>query len=82
MELTRPRLPRLKAKSPCPGTGRKFTIDETSDGIPLRSAESFPETDLDTVAGCLRYQGKSKTLAEMNAAVEREVARRHDRGRY
>jgi hypothetical protein len=34
------------------------------------------------VAGCLRSGRKSKTTAQMRAAVGREVVRRHDRGRY
>jgi hypothetical protein len=34
------------------------------------------------VAGCLRAKGKRATLAQMDAAVAREVGRRHDRGRY
>ena len=42
----------------------------------------FRETELDTVAGCLRSKGKPKTLAQMNDAIRRELMRRHDRGRY
>jgi AbrB family looped-hinge helix DNA binding protein len=64
------------------GPGTKFTVEETSDGILLRPAGHFPESDLDEVASCLRSRRKSKTLAQMDAAVEREVIRRHDRGRY
>jgi hypothetical protein len=29
----------------------------------------------------LRYKGRAKTLAQMRAAIDREVKRRHDRGR-
>ena len=63
-----------------PGTA--FTIEETSDGILLRPAARFPSAGLDEVAGCLRSKGKSKTPAQMRAAIGREVSRRHDRGRY
>jgi AbrB family looped-hinge helix DNA binding protein len=64
------------------GVGTEFTVEETSDGILLRPAGPFPETDLDQVVGCLRSKRKLKTQAQMRAAVEREVIRRHDRGRY
>jgi hypothetical protein len=42
----------------------------------------FPETDLEEVAGCLRFKRKAKTVAQMNAAIVREVVRRHRIGRY
>jgi hypothetical protein len=43
----------------------------------MRPAENFPEAELDKVAGCLRTKHKSKTLAQMEAAIRREVIRRH-----
>jgi AbrB family looped-hinge helix DNA binding protein len=61
--------------------GTEFRIEETPDGILLRPVRPFPETSLDMVSGCLRSKGKPKTLAQMSAAIEREVKRRHDRGR-
>jgi AbrB family looped-hinge helix DNA binding protein len=64
------------------GPGTEFTIVETEDGILLRPSGRFPKTRLDEVAGCLKYKGKSKTLAQMDAAIGREVVRRRDRGRY
>jgi len=62
--------------------GTEFTVEETSDGILLRTAGGFSEASLDQVAGCLRSKRKSKTPAQMNRAIRREVIRRHDRGRY
>jgi AbrB family looped-hinge helix DNA binding protein len=62
--------------------GTEFTVEETSDGILLRPTGRFPEADLDAVAGCLRSKRKSKTPAQMRAAIRREVMRRHDSGRY
>jgi AbrB family looped-hinge helix DNA binding protein len=64
------------------GPGTEFTIVETEDGILLRPSVRFPKTRLDEVAGCLKYRGKAKTLAQMDAAIGREVVRRRDRGRY
>jgi hypothetical protein len=57
-------------------------VEETGDGILLRPASHFPEASLDEVAGCLRSKRKSKTPAQMHAAMGREVIRRQDRGRY
>lgn len=62
--------------------GTEFTVEETGDGILLRPAVLFPRAELDEVAGCLRSKRKSKTAAQMRTAMEREVIRRHDRGRY
>jgi len=64
------------------GTGTEFTVEETADGILLRPVRRFPETELDQVVACLKYKGKPKSVAQMNAGVEREVKRRHDSGRY
>ena len=64
------------------GPGTEFTVEEAGDGILLRPASRFPESDLADVAGCLRSKRKSKTPAQMRSAIRREVIRRHDRGRY
>jgi AbrB family looped-hinge helix DNA binding protein len=68
------------SRSWTPGT--EFTIEESGDGILLRPAGRFPAVSLDEVAGCLRYEQKPKSLAEMRDAVSREVMARHGRGRY
>jgi AbrB family looped-hinge helix DNA binding protein len=62
--------------------GTEFTVEETADGILLRPAPLFPRTKLEDVVGFLRYKGKPKTIAQMDAAIGREVKRRHDRSRY
>ncbi len=64
------------------GPGTEFTVEETGEGILLRPAALFPDTNLEEVAGCLRSKRKSKTPAQMRAAIDREVMRRCDRGRY
>jgi len=51
--------------------GQEFVAIDTGDGILLKPKNPFPETNLEAVAGCLSYQGKPKTIAEMNAAIER-----------
>jgi len=64
------------------GPGTEFTVEETGDGILLRPAARFPETSIGEVVGCLRSKRKTATLAQMDAAIAREVSHRHDRGRY
>ena len=47
-----------------------------------RTVKACSPTTLDKVAGSLRYRGKAKTLAEMDAAITAEVKRRHRLGEY
>lgn len=75
-------LPKAVRASRAWGPGTEFTVEETGDGILLRPAGCFPESDLDQAAGCLRSKRKAKTAAQMGASIAREVIRRHDRGRY
>jgi AbrB family looped-hinge helix DNA binding protein len=75
-------LPKAMRTSRAWGPGTEFTVEETGDGILLRPATRFPEAVLDQVAGCLRSKRKSITAARIEAAIQREVIRRHDRGRY
>jgi AbrB family looped-hinge helix DNA binding protein len=53
--------------------GQEFTIEETGDGILLRPVASFPRTTVDEVAGCLRYAGPLKTLADMEDAIKKGI---------
>jgi AbrB family looped-hinge helix DNA binding protein len=62
--------------------GTEFIVEETEDGILLRPAGRFPEVGLEEVAGFLRSKRKSKAGVQTRTAIEREVIRRHGRGRY
>ncbi len=64
------------------GPGTELTVEDTGDGVLLRSVGRFPATELNDVAGCLRARGKARTLKQMDAAIRREVISRHERGRY
>jgi AbrB family looped-hinge helix DNA binding protein len=64
------------------GPGTEFIVEETDEGVLLRPASRFQETSLDEVAGSLRSKQKPGTIAQMHAAIDAEVTRRHDRGRY
>ena len=69
-----------ESRSWSPGT--RFTVEETKEGILLRPAKLVPRTTLEQVAGILKYKGKPKTIAEMDAGIARMVKLRHARGRY
>ncbi|HLW71813.1 MAG TPA: AbrB/MazE/SpoVT family DNA-binding domain-containing protein [Candidatus Binataceae bacterium] len=62
--------------------GTEFIVEQTADGVLLRTAKPFPPSRLDEVAGCLRYTGKPKSLGQMKAAIEAELKARRGRGRY
>jgi AbrB family looped-hinge helix DNA binding protein len=53
--------------------GQRLEVIDTDNGILLKTAEPFPETTIADVAGCLRYQGKAKTLTEMEQAIAKGV---------
>jgi AbrB family looped-hinge helix DNA binding protein len=64
--------------------GTRLTVEDTPDGVLLRSEPLFPRTTIDQVAGMLKhlYNGPPKTVEEMDQAIADEVRERHARGRY
>jgi AbrB family looped-hinge helix DNA binding protein len=53
--------------------GQELIIINLGDGILLKPKKTFPETKLDAAAGCLNYQGKAKTIEEMEQAVAQGI---------
>jgi AbrB family looped-hinge helix DNA binding protein len=64
------------------GPGTPLVVEDTPAGVLLRRARIFPQTRPEDVRGMLAYNGKAKTLEEMEAGIVSEVKRRHARGRY
>lgn len=62
--------------------GTRLTVEDTPDGVLLRTAPLFEPTTIDQVFGCLKYDGPPKSLEEMDAAIDDMIRERHDRGRY
>lgn len=54
--------------------GQELIVVDTGDGILLKSKEPFPETTLDTVAGCLKHQRTPQSLEDMEDAIRKGVA--------
>jgi AbrB family looped-hinge helix DNA binding protein len=50
--------------------GQELVIINVGDGILLKPKKPFKETTLDQVAGCLKYEGKAKTIEEIALMLE------------
>jgi len=57
---------------------QELIIIEVKNGIWLKPKSPFKPTRLEDVAKCLPYEGKAKTLAEMDAAIARGVLEDND----
>jgi AbrB family looped-hinge helix DNA binding protein len=55
--------------------GTRFVIEEVQGGVLLKPISNFPETDLKSGLGCVGYQGATKSLEEMQSAMDAEVVR-------
>jgi AbrB family looped-hinge helix DNA binding protein len=62
--------------------GTDFSVEDTGDGVLLRPIKTSRATRLNDVIGSLRAEGPTRTIEEMDAAIDDEVRDRHDRGRY
>lgn len=51
---------------------------EKGDEILLKPKYSLPQTSLDQVAGCLKFQGNPKSLAEMEDAIRHGIEENHN----
>ena len=59
--------------------GQEFTVTVVDNGILLQPKPLFDPTVLEDVAGCLRYAGTPKTLADMEHAIAEGVKQRYGR---
>ena len=57
-------------------SGTKLVVEDTDDGVLLKPVPLFTPTSIAQVAGILAYQGKAKSIEEMDDAVAREAKRR------
>ncbi len=58
------------------GVGARLLVEETADGVLLKSAPYFAPTKLEDVAGMLKYDGPPKSIEDMDAAIVAEARRR------
>lgn len=55
--------------------GTRLIVEDTPEGVLLKPAPAFAETRPQDVFAMLSYQGKPKTLAEMEAGIVAEAKR-------
>ena len=55
--------------------GTRFVVEDVQGGVLLKPLSSFPATDLQSGLGCVGYKGVAKSLDEMRAAIDDEMAR-------
>ena len=60
-------------------SGQELIIIESEDGIFLKPKRPFSDNSLETIAGCLNYKGKAKSLDDMEAAIAKGAATKNDR---
>jgi AbrB family looped-hinge helix DNA binding protein len=59
--------------------GQELMVIKTEDGLMLKPIKPFIESSLTEVAGCLRYRGQPKKLAEWDAAIAKGLTEQwHD----
>jgi bifunctional DNA-binding transcriptional regulator/antitoxin component of YhaV-PrlF toxin-antitoxin module len=69
-------LPRAIRDAKAWRVGQLLAVVSTREGVLLKPLNPFESASLDDVVGCLRYEGKAKSIEEMDAAVAREARRR------
>jgi AbrB family looped-hinge helix DNA binding protein len=62
--------------------GTRLVVENTPDGVLLSAQPAFAPTRSRDVFGSLRFEGKAKSIAQMNAGIVAEAKRRHARNRY
>lgn len=62
--------------------GQEFMVIETEDGVLLKAKQPFPASTLDEVAGSLHYEGRAKSLEEMDEAIAKGIAEQSSRSTY
>ena len=55
--------------------GTRFVVEEVQGGVMLKPMSNFPATSLQNGLGCVGYNGVAKSLDEMQAAIDDEMAR-------
>ena len=54
-------------------TGQELIVIDTGDGLLLKTKTPFSESNINEVAGSLKYTGTAKTIEEMEEAVDQGI---------
>lgn len=52
-------------------SGQKLNVIDTGDGILLKPSRPFKKTEIEQVAGILKYSGKPISIDQMNEAIKK-----------
>ncbi|MBL7003392.1 MAG: AbrB/MazE/SpoVT family DNA-binding domain-containing protein [Gammaproteobacteria bacterium] len=58
-------------------TGQELIVVDVGDGILLKPKTPFPETNIDDVASCLQFKGKTKTLSDFEFAIKKRIKEKY-----
>ena len=56
--------------------GTRLTVENTPDGVLLKSTPMFATTSVDALFGSMRHEGPALSIDDMNAAIAQEAERR------
>lgn len=56
--------------------GTRLTVENTPDGVLLKSTPVFPVESVDALFGSMRHSGPALSIDDMNAVIAREAALR------
>ena len=56
--------------------GTRLSVERTENGVLLKAEPIFPPTKIEDVVGCLKYDGPTISIEEMNESIVREARRR------
>jgi AbrB family looped-hinge helix DNA binding protein len=56
--------------------GTRLIVEDIDEGVLLKAAPLFVPTEIDAVCGSLRFEGRAKTIEEMDEAIAAEARRR------
>ena len=57
--------------------GTCFVVEEVPQGILLKPVSAFPPSRLEDVMGCTAYRGPALSQADIDAALDADIARRY-----
>lgn len=58
------------------GAGTRLTVENTPDGVLLKSTPVFAASSIDALFGSMRHDGPALSIDDMNAAIAQEAERR------
>ncbi|MEI6643250.1 MAG: AbrB family transcriptional regulator [Novosphingobium sp.] len=58
------------------GAGTRLTVENTPDGVLLKSTPMFAATSVDALFGSMPHEGPALSIDDMNAAIATEAERR------